>query len=1147
MPIPSALLSCMILLSAQAADSSSTLPAAPGRGYATRPAIAGDRLVFVAEGDLWTARLQGDNSKPIDAARLTSGTGTESAPVLSCDGSMVAFEADYDGTPEVYVMPITGGTPKRLTFHPSLEQPLAFTADGANLIYRSDRANPLERDELWSVPIAGGASTPLGFGEASLASVDAATGRIAFTQWSNESWSWKRYRGGTAPDLWMADAQGKNFTRLTKSRENELFPMWSHGRVWFLSDADGRLNLCSINSDGGDRKQYTHFGADDLEPRWARADPAKDGSRIVFTRGADVVLFDTQDGSQRTLDLRLIGDRFADRLRNRPPTEDATGFSLAPNADALLIESRGEFAVVPLASVGTSHHALSAFQIPNSPTTRERGATWIDKMVIAYITDREDGYAIVARDLGDVQGTESVLATSSVWPMNPMASADGAHLAFGDATGVLRVVDMEGSAVTEIDRSVNGVISDYRFSPDGAWIAWQRPLSNGFSQIVLRNIQSGATAAIGEGMSNDMSPRWDPAGAYLYFLSDRHIDPMIDGMELNFANLNTTVVCALPLQIQTPPPFASQAVEAGMSLEDWATGKLGAWKMDHGNGEHDAASDAASDAESDAAEGDDGKQVDEEKQGDSALDAITVDLEAMAARVVVLTLAPGIFDGFEAAPGAVLLGRRPLHGVASEIWPAPLLGKAGTHLERFDVVQQKSTPLLEKPIDAWVMDNQATHVAAWDGTQMLLVAVTGGEPVELLLEGITIEVDPRQEWQQMFDEAWRLQRDFFWRSDMGGVDWKAARLLYQPLVDRVGTRQELNDVIGQMSSELANSHVFISGGEQIRSTDHVPVGTLGADVEMRDGGWMITRVLPDFSAMGGPESPLAAPFRAVKIGNFITKVDGKRVSTNQDFGAALVGRGDRLTQLTVADAADGTNARVIDVKLPSSESQLRYFDWVESNRRAVAERSGGRMGYMHVPDMDSAGITAFMRNFYPQVDREAMVVDIRNNGGGYVSPVLVERLCRKPWAYSVPRNGRTESNPSKTLVGPLAVLIDQGAGSDGDIFPESMREMKVGTLIGTRTWGGVIGIEGDKPFVDGGMATQPGWGYWTPSRGYAMENDGVAPDIEIEITPADRAAGQDPQLNKAIEILRAKLPENRFVPPRPETQPISAPMPAKKP
>ncbi len=1127
------------------------LPAAPGRGYAMRPAIAGDQLVFVSEGDVWSARLGKDLSAPIHAMRLTSGTGTETAPVLSPDGTLVAFSADYDGTPELYVMAITGGAPTRLTFHPSMERPLTFSPDGSSVIYRSDRANALGRNEMWSVPVTGGVSEPLGIGEGSQASIDPQTGRMAFTPWSNEHWNWKRYRGGTAPDVWIADADRKKFSRLTTTRENELFPMWLQGRVWFLSDTDGVMNLWSDRPEGGDRRQHTSIGPNEIDANWAKADPARNGSRIVFTRGADVVLFDAKDGSQQTLDLRLIGDRFADRLRIRSPMDEATAFSLAPEAENLLIESRGEFMVIPLGAARPSH-SLPANQVPGRGATRERGAAWMDQSKIAYVTDRDDGYALVVRDLSDSKSEESLLATSTIWLHDPVASSEGTRVAWGDKAGVLRVIDCETSQVAEVDHSVNGAIRDYRFSPDGQWLAWTRPLANGHGQIVVRNLQSGETAPIGHGMTNDSTPRWDPAGAYMYFLSNRHIDPVMDEVELNFANFNTSVVCVLPLKTTTPPPSAAEAREAEFDLEAWATGQRGAGPKDSTELESD---EAADDAEAEAAESGDTDAA----AGEEATEApekslpIQVDLSDMQNRVSVLPIEPGIFDGFEAAPGALLLGRRPLEGVATEVWPRPPLGIPGTHLEKFDILKEKSSPFVESPLVAWCVDNPATHVATWDGASMRLLDVSEGDPASgesqeddtaaLNLAGITMDVDPRLEWRQIFDESWRLQRDFFWRRDMGGVDWAAVRQRYLPLVDRVGTRDELNELLGIMSSELANSHVYIDGGDSFRQAEPVSIGTMGAELQRREDGWVIARVLPDQSSNGGPASPLAAPFRAVKSGTYVLEVDGKPIPSNQEFGAALVGRGGKPVLLTLADAADGTHRRVVEVILPESDTELRYLDWVETNRRLVEQQSKGRLGYMHLPDMDTAGLTAFIRTFYPQANCEGMVVDIRNNGGGYVSSVLVERLARKPWSYTVPREGLTTSNPGKTLVGPIAVLIDQGAGSDGDIFPDNMRSAGIGTLIGTRTWGGVIGIDMDKGFVDGGMSSQPGYGHWTATRGYAIENEGVSPDIMVELTPADRAAGRDPQLTKAIEVLQSKLPAERFVPPRPETQPPTSPQP----
>jgi tricorn protease len=1065
------------------------------------PAIAGDRLVFVADGDLWTASLEGDLSSPIAAARLTSGTGIETAPVLSPDGTTLAFLADYDGTPEVYAMPVMGGMPRRLTFHPSLERPLAFTVDGGSVIYRTDRANPLGRHELWMVPVGGGPSRPLGLGEGSLASVDPATGQIAFTPWSNEGWSWKRYRGGAAPDMWVADAGRKSFTRLTDTPENELFPMWLQGRVWFLSDADGRMNLCSVAADGSDRTQHTRHRAGDLEPRWARADPGPAGSRIVYTRGADVVLFDATHGNERVLDLRLVGDRFADRLRSRVPTDGMTSFSLSPGGDTLLLETRGEFMVLPIGKE-PGKAAPAGIQVPSRASTRERDASWLDDKTIVYVTDRGEGFAVVSRNLSEPEAAETTLATSDVWVFRPEAASDGQHVAFSDKSGSLRMVNVATGAVTEVDRSAVRAIREYRFSPDGRWIAWVRPLANSHGQIALRSVQGGDTVVIGDGTTNDGRPAWDPAGAYLFFLSDRHIDPMMDSLDLNFATHDVTMVCAVPLRASTPPPFAAEAREAGMNLTQWASGERSGWM---GSGEDEKADDAP----------------------------IELDVAGLGARVFTLPVRPGNFDSLEAVPGALLLGRNPRESVSGDAPPGSPAGDAETHVERFDVLTGKSAPLIEAPVSAWTLDVRAGRVAAWDGERLCVVPASGGtaEPVDV--STLRVSVDPRQEWRQIFDEAWRLQRDFFWRSDMSGVDWQAVRQAYLPLVDRVGMRQELNDLIAQMCGELSNSHVFIGGGESFRQSEPVPVGVLGAELSPRDGGWVIERVLPHMGPMGGPESPLAVPFRGVKPGQFVVAVDGSKITAGREFGEWLVGRAGRPVELTIADTADGANARTVRITLPETESELRYHEWVEANRRLVSERSGGRLGYIHLPDMGAAGITAFMRGYFPQIDRDGLVIDIRNNGGGFVSPVLVERLMRKPWAWFVPRVGISEPEPQKSLEGPIAVLIDQDSASNGDIFAQTVRRLNLGPLIGTRTWGGVVGIDGGKAFVDGGTSTQPGWAYWTPERGYSIENEGVAPDIKVELDPSDRVAGRDPQLDRAIAELLSKLPSHRFEPPRP--------------
>ena len=1135
---------------------------APGRGYLSHPAIQGDRLVFVADRDLWTTKLSG--SAPYEAARLTSGAGGESWPVISSDGKTLAFAADYDGNPEIYVMPITGGSPKRLTFHDSSEQPLAFTPDNQSVIFRSARTNPLGRMELWQAPVVGGPATPLNIGEASLVSINPVTGQMVFTRWSNEGWHWKGYRGGTAPDLWLASADGKSFAQLTKTPENELFPMWVGGRVWFLSDTAGVMNLWSVNAQGGERTQRTFFTAADLEPRWASADCASDGSLIVFARGGEIISFDTTSNAIQALDIRLIGDRLQSRPRFESVMENASGISLSPGGERLAIESRGEVTVISVDPMNGSS-ITTPLQFPNRSESRERDVAWIGVNEVAYVSDINGQSDIMTHRLSvdpddaknqdkpvDLAFDETKVESSDSWIYPLVASLDGKHLAWSTKTGFLRVLDIQSKTSVEVDSSTNGPISDYRFSPDSKSLAWARPLANGMQQIVIRNLKSGVNTSIGEGMTNDYAPRWDPANFYLYFLSDRHINPTPDHAELNFANLHTTQVCVVPLYAKFPPPLRIEAAQFGMDMKAWEG--LGALLKEP----HDAPDNQVGASPSEAEESDDSKAAKtegfhgvippsqavgteteseaKELEKSSELAKLNseipdeVDTADISNRVSVLPIQPGDFEGFEAIAGGVLLGRRPLTGVLDEKWPTPTLGQGGIKVEHFDLIKEKTTPLFPSDVEVWTMDPTGAIVVAWDGSALLSIDASGGEPETIETKGLTVPVNPKAEWKQMFEEAWRLQRDFFWREDMNGVDWAGMRDRYRPLVDRVGSRAELNDVIGELMSELRNSHAYVSGGDDFSDTASVSVGSLGVDLEQADGGWKIARILPDFSAIGGAESPLAKPFRQVKAGQFLLAIDGKKLDAKKDPAELLVDKGGKDVQLLIADSASGKNANVIEVTLPSSDHSLRYFDWVEHNRKMVDTLSGGKLAYIHLPDMDSDGLISFMRTFYPQTDRKGLLVDIRENGGGYISSLLVEKLSRKPWAYTVPREGRIEPYPTRLIDGPIVVLMDQGAGSDGDIFPESMRSVNGTTLVGTRTWGGVVGIDGDKDFMDGGMSTQPSYGFWTPKRGYKVENEGVAPDVVLEWLPQDQQAGRDTQLEQAVDILMKQLPPQHEMP-----------------
>lgn len=1093
-------------------------------------------MIVESAGDLWSAQVpQGDSDGTLQAWRLTSGAGSERWPIISPDGALVAFVAEYDGNPEVYVMPVTGGAPRRLTFHPGRDIPLGWTPDGREVLFRSQREHPLGRWELFRVPVDGGAAVREPLGECSLASIDPATGRIAFTRWSNEGWNWRGYRGGTAPDIWIAAPDRRSFTRLTTTESNELFPVWSNGRVAFLSDEQGQATIVSDRPEGGDRRVLLPVDGADFDVRRLSADAEPGSSRLIFARGCRVGVLETATGAVRTFDLALMGDRLDERLRLVDPMAALTAISLAPDGSLAALESRGEILLVPTGDPKPGE-VQRVRQIPVRSDTRDSGVAWVKTDGVLFVSDRDGVPRLVLRTWkADGPDQERVISTGlTEWIFPPRVTADASRAAYGDKSLRLHLVDLASGADRVVATAESGEITDYRFSPDGRLLAWVEPHRTGYSRIRILSIDSGDIATIGDGMTMDLEPRWDPAGKYLYFLSRRHIDPLLDAFEFNFVNLNPVVVCALPLDSKTPPPLRAVAAAAGFDLEAWAS--------------------ADSDDEDGGEPSDDGKQgakasgpapASSSKSAPGAnrtIEPIVLDPVDMARRVVILDIEPGELDGLEAIPGGMLYLRRAPPTLNAEIWPPPPLGVPGATLHRVTLIDGKDEPLVEAEVSAYAVSADGSTAIAAEGSKLLLGRLNeppsepGKEFVPLDLHGARLAIDVRAEWAQIFDDAWRLQRDFFWRDDFGGVDWQAVRARYAALVPRIGSRTELNELIGQMMGELGTSHLYIGGGDDFEKAKPVSVGMLGIDVERRGDSLVITRVLPDFSAAGGEASPLAAPHLGVKAGMVLQAINGRALDPARDPREQLVGLGGQKVLVTIAAEESSSAPRSFEITTIEDEQPLRYRDWVESNRRSVSERSGGRLGYLHLPDMDADGLTAFVRQFYPQLDRAGLVIDVRDNGGGFVSQMVIERLARRIYAWTLPRHGTPETYPQRVMDGPMAVIIDQNAGSDGDIFPESFRLRSLGPLVGTRTWGGVIGIRQDKPFVDGGSSSQPEYAWWEPLRGFSLENTGVSPDVVVEITPEDRQAGRDPQLDRTVDLLLEAL-RDRPATPRPPRPP----------
>jgi tricorn protease len=1100
-------------------------------GYYSQPALHGQTLVFVSEGDLWTATLpQTISEQPIIAHRLTSGDGEELRPHISPDGTQLAFTAQYEGNADVYVMPIDGGEPTRLTFHPAPDLAAGWTPDGGSVLLVSNAVHPFNRPELWRVAATGEGAMPerYPFGECSMVSMSSTGRRFAFTRWSNEHWTWKRYRGGTAPDIWLGELETGAFKPLTSDRSNDMFPMWIGGRVYFSSDRTGVANIFSVSPDTGeaDIKQHTRFAADTNKPtaiegydaRWPAMDQQKGAQRIVFCQGGGLALLNLQDDSVQRLDVLIASDRVQARRRFTPLGETLTEFTLSPDGKTLVIGSRGEMLA---ANVETG----DITQLTREAASREWGATFVSKDQLGLITDANGEQQIALLPVNGSDGPRGATRDREAWLFPPQASPDGKLLAFADKTLRLHVLDLNTLEHRQIDQSEAGEITEYRFSPDSQWLAYAKPMPNGLSNVFIANTRTGRTFALSTPLCDDSRPRWDPKGKYLYMLSNRNLNPVMSQFDTEHALINTVQVVATALAADTPPLDKKMMLAAKFDVEAWAKAD-GSDEEKSGDGKKPAEAGAAK-PEPDA------EQADAAKTAAAQMVAMKVDTDGLALRQFVLAIPPGNYGPIEAVAGGLLIVSNPVEGLMDDPWPAPALPKGV--LKRWDVLKSEGKDLASAVSDFALSADGSTiaYMQANDegDASAIKVAPAAGAPEDdkdavksIDVESQQVRVDIPAEWQQIMGEAWRLQRDFYWAPNMVGLDWPAMRAKYEALLPRVGTRAELNDLIGQLIGELGTSHTYLFGGQAAREVKGVGVGLLGADIVFDGRGYRVARILPSQNWGQAYISPLAEPSLHVKEGAYIRAINGVSLTSARNVYDLLQDQAGKMVRLSISD--DGAATRDIVVKTVASEQPLRYAAWVENNRRYVEEKTSGRVGYVHIPDMSGQGLVMFTRYFYPQFNKPALVIDVRDNGGGFVSQMIIERLSRKLLAFDQPRHGVTGRYPTRALNAHMVTLIDQHAGSDGDIFPAAFRKLGLGPLIGMRTWGGVVGIRGDKAFVDMGMSTQPEFAWWETEGGWVIENVGVEPDIEIDNTPADRSAGKDPQLDRAVEYLLRKLEES---------------------
>jgi len=1065
------------------------------------PALSKDSIAFVYAADLWTAPRGGGLAR-----QLTTDAGVEWFPRFSPDGKWIAFTGEYDGNRDVYVMPSEGGEPKRLTWWRDIGSPseragpnnmvIGWTRDGKSVLFRSrhqaweDRAG-----RLYTVSLDGALPVQVGVPEGGEAAFSPDGSRLVYNRiWRNFR-TWKRYRGGMTQNLWIFDLKAVSMEKLTENDNSSVNPMWIGDTIYFTSDRDKTANLFAIDLKTKQTRKLTRF--DEYDVKWASDGPGG----IVFENGGYIHLLDTATGQHTKVGIRLPGDRRLARPEFVTVSDKIREFNLSPEGKRAVFVARGEIFTVPAEKGNTRN-------LTQSSGAHDRGASWSpDGKWIAYLSDATGEYEIWLAPQAGAAPVERLTTDGAVYRFAPVWSPDSKKLAFSDKDMKLYWIDIAAKKITQADRATENEIRDYSWSPDSRWLSYSKADLQGFSQISLYSLESGKVSRVTSEMTDSTEPAWDPNGRYLYFLSNRDLAPTFGFADFSYVYENTARPYALTLRADLPSPFAPESDE--VKGED---------KPDDDGKKEDA-----------AGKKDDKKEENEEEKKKEP-EPIVIDLAGIEERIVGFPIARGAYFGLRANAGGLFFIAAGADGDDDG---------ASSELKFFDMEKRKDSAFLEG-IDSYDISPDGSHIIYSSGEKHGIVeAKPGGSAKvgdgELKLDGMQMRLDHRAEWRQMFDEVWRLQRDFFYVKNMHGVDWPKMKQRYGALLPWVAHRSDLTYILGEMIGELNTGHAYVGGGETPHAKS-TPLALLGADyaLDASSGQYRISKVLLGQNWDTRRRSPLTEPGVQVAEGSYILKIDGVELKAPATPDALLENAVNRTVTLTVSDKPSGENAREVIVRPVTDEESLRYFDQIERTRRHVEKITDGKIGYLHLPDMGTDGLNEFVRQYYPQIRKQGLIVDVRNNGGGFVSQLILERLRRVLVGMGNSRNMGISTYPAQAFYGPMVCLINHYSASDGDIFPYFFRKYGLGKLIGTRTWGGVVGIRGLRPLLDGGYITLPEFGTYEMDSTWSMEGHGVDPDIELDNRDDLVMKGRDPQLEKGIELVLEEIRKNpKPLPPRP--------------
>ncbi len=1091
------------------------------------PDIYKDKVAFVYGGDIWLASTSGGVAR-----RITEGPGRELFPKFSPDGKWIAFTGQYDGNFNVYVMPSDGGQPRQLTFYQGSAQPLSdrmgihdevvtWTPDSKRIVFltRRDASNGWVK-RPYTVSVDGGLPEPLPMDQGGLLSYSADGSKLAYNVIFRNFRQWKRYTGGLAQSITVYDLKNNTSFDLPHTEWTDTFPMWHGNTIYFSSDrgSEHKLNLYSYDIGSKQVEQLTHF--DEWDVMWPSLGP----DAIVFENAGYLYTFDFQTKQPKKLSISLPADRPQTLKHWDSVGRPIRDFDIAPDGKRAVFSARGDVFTAP-AKEGSIRN------LTRTPGIREHKVSWSpDGRWIAYVSDRtgEDEIYVAPQDgLGKEQ---QITSGHKGFMFPPQWSPDSKKLAWADQKLNLWYVDTTEKKPVKVDQAHYGEITNYNWSPDSKWLTYDKNGENQYSVVYLYSLADAKSTAATSSMNNSYAAVFDPEGKYLYYFSDRDFNEVLGNIDFEFANPKTTRVYVATLSKDEPSPFGVQSDETEVK------------KSEPSPMASDAVDERKAKPGKEVKAGEPAKEAEKEKEKQKPVE-VKIDLDGIQDRVTALATSPAVVRTLAAAKGYVYYLTQPIQGLSG-----PIAGESSA-IHSYDMKERKEKTLIE---------NVQNFALSFDGSKLLYEGEGGGGRTAhtfgiidakaeqkkvgegaISLAGMKAEIDPPAEWKQMFNEVWRQERDYFYEASMNGVDWQKMHDKYAQLLPYVSDRYSLTYILGDLIGELSNSHTYVGGGDYA-DLHPVNVGLLGVDFDLdqSSGMYRIKKIYPGENWDPELRSPLTEPGINVKEGEYLLAVNGRPLRAPQNPYELFVNTANDVVTLTVNSKASEDGSHNVQVKPINDEYNLRELNMITTNRKKVDEATGGKVGYVYLPDMGDAGLNEFMKQYFPQIRKQGIIFDVRYNGGGFVDELIFARLRRIISSMDSARNWESGTRPANTFYGAMVCLTNHYAASDGDIFSYAFKKYGLGPLIGERTWGGVRGIRGNIPLMDGGYITRPEFALYGLDSKWIIENHGVQPDIVVENRPEEVVKGKDPQLERSIQEVMKLIQQNpKKLPPRPPDLP----------